>query len=77
MVEIIAARRFALIVKTTQQRQIFGNLVHVVHAAARHRAKLTLPDETLPEIRKQREVVSTKKAGKLQLLVTAELPNIV
>src|ERR1700734_3387996 len=50
LVEIIPPRRFARIVKACQQRQILGNLVHIVRAPSRNRTELALPDEALSKI---------------------------
>ena len=78
VVEIIASGCFARIVQPAQQRQGFSNLIDVVDGAAGNRAELALPDQSLSEVRIQRQIVGAKEARKLQLLASAaELPDVV
>src|ERR1700690_1214477 len=52
-------------------------LVYIVSAASRNRTELPLPDQSLPEVRVQREIVSTEESRELHLLTSAQLPDIV
>src|ERR1700730_13813355 len=76
-VEIIASGCFALIVQPAQQREIFGYLIDVVGAASGNCAELALPDQSLSEVRIQRQIVGAKEARNLQLLAATEPPDIV
>ena len=50
MIEIVAARRFALIVEASEQRKILCDLVYIVRATAGYGAKFALANQALSEI---------------------------
>ena len=50
VVEIVAPRRLAFVVKPSQQGQVLGNFVHVVRARTGDGAEFALPDQALSKI---------------------------
>ena len=76
-VQIVAARRYALVVKATQPRERLGELVNICCVSAGDSAELTLPNQALSKIGKQGKVVGTKEPRELQLLAATKLPDFV
>ena len=77
MVQIVAPRRLALVVRPGQQREVLRELLLIRRTAAGHGAELALPDQPVPKVGEKREIVGAEEPGELKLLVIAQLPHIV
>src|SRR5208283_5513440 len=77
MVQIVAARRLALVVRPGQQREVLRELLLIRRTGAGYRAELALPDQPDPKVGEKREIVGAEEPGELKLLVVAQLPHVV
>ena len=77
MVQIVAPRRLALVVRPGQQRKLLREILLIRRAAAGHSAEFALPDQAVAEVGIQREIVGAEEPGELKFLVLAQLPHIV
>src|SRR5271168_2455649 len=56
MVQIVAPRRLALIIRSSQQRKLPRKAFLIRDAPAGYCAEFTLPDQTVPKVGEEREV---------------------
>src|ERR1035438_3357279 len=77
MVQIVAAGGLAEIVETGQQREMAVELAYVSGVAAGDGAELRLPDQTVAEIGKERQIIGAEEARKLQVARRSEMPDVI
>ena len=76
VVEVIAARGFAVVVEAGEEGEGLGEAVGVVGGLAGDGAELALADEALAEVGEETEIVGAEEAGEVELLGRGEGPGV-